>query len=70
MTANHDKTAENLAAADQDIENARSLIRAQEILVSRLRAAGVNTRSAEDLLKAFMEGERLAIQRKERLLAT
>ena len=70
MTLNDDKIAENLAAADQDIENARSLVRAQEILVSRLRAAGVNTRSAEDLLKAFMEGERLAMQRKERLLAT
>jgi hypothetical protein len=64
-----DESQESLVAAEDELENARMLVRVQEAKVSTMRSAGLNTKAAEDLLDAYIEGERLAEQRKARLLA-
>lgn len=54
---------EEVQAADQAVQAAHSLIRAQEADVDRMRAVGLNTQRAEALLHAYREGARLAEER-------
>jgi hypothetical protein len=56
-----------LAAADQLLREAQSLLDAQEEVVSRLKARGYDHDSAEALLDSLREGVRLLASDKEKL---
>jgi hypothetical protein len=49
-----------LRSAEAAVEEALRLIRAQETEVARMRSAGLNVSRAEELLRAYKEGARLA----------
>ena len=51
---------ERLRSAKVAVEDAHSLIRAQEAEVKRLRSARLDASHAETLLRAYREGARLA----------
>jgi hypothetical protein len=51
---------ERLRIALTAAEEARHLVRAQEIEVARMKAAGLDATRAETLLRVFTEGARLA----------
>jgi hypothetical protein len=59
--------SEQLAAIDRLLEGARNLTKAQEQEVERLRAAGLDTRSAEGLLDAYRASVRIASERRREL---
>jgi len=59
----------NLAEADQAIRSALSLARAQEARVDQMRAQGLDTSEAENLLAAYRHGVHLAFRRKSGLEA-
>jgi hypothetical protein len=51
---------EQVKSAEAAVEEARRLIRAQELKITRMRLAGVDVSRAEMLLRAYKEGARLA----------
>jgi hypothetical protein len=59
--------SEELAAIDRLLEGAKNLTKAQEREVERLRAAGLDTRSAEGLLDAYRASVRIASERRREL---
>jgi hypothetical protein len=59
--------SEQLAAIDRLLEGAKNLTKAQEQEVERLRAAGLDTRSAEGLLDAYRASVRIASERRREL---
>jgi hypothetical protein len=61
---------EELQVADQAVQAAHSLIRAQEADIGRMREAGLNTQRAEALLHAYRDGARLTEERKQALVCS
>jgi hypothetical protein len=56
-----------LADAEQELDNARRLVRAQEAKIRSMRAAGLNPHDAEDLLAAYRYGTQLATDHRNAL---
>lgn len=56
-----------LADAEQDVEGADKLVRGPEAKIASMRAAGLNTRDAEDLLRAYRYGAEMAAKHRDAL---
>jgi hypothetical protein len=62
-----DELEKALTAADQALEDAKSLARAQEAQIARMKADGRKTAHAEAVLAAYQYGIDLATRRKKAL---